>query len=274
MGEIRPATGLPPALQQKAADHGCVFAEMPSGGLGLCDAAMGYLVSGVMGYPPQMWERTPEGEESILWQPYSNRVAELARACKGVDPLDTYRFLCAGDWETACAEARDTALLTERALARALLLVPKPYQPDVLWSFYETGVDKAALATHVGPTWSYVEYPDQMLDHEQWAEMFGFVGFTRDGKPAQQPTGMVRLWRGSVPERRTDWSWTTEWETAHRYAHGGVGFRPAGTVWTAEVPASLIYACNDGRREAEWVVEVPEDLIVADTRSCGCPKGT
>ena len=36
----------------------------------------------------------------------------------------------------------------------------------------------------------------------------------------------MELWRGSVPERRTDWSWTTRRTVAQEYAAGTGVRRP------------------------------------------------
>lgn len=260
-----------PAVMSKAFAYGCILGEgaLGPGYYSLYDSTTGAYVYGHPGYPLAVWENgTPH---SNLWQAVENRTSERERAERGTDPLDTYEFSNATDWEWAAARATDPALLTAAALTKATGRVPSPERPHVLWAFYENDADRGILIRHVGPTWSSIEFPDAALDHDQWAEMFSVTGFTRDGEPAERPTAPIRLWRGSVPERRTDWSWTTDRETAHAFAHGGKGYRPRdGVLWTAVVPPSCLYANNESRSEAEWIAEVPDHLIVADAAPCGC----
>lgn len=148
----------------------------------------------------------------------------------------------------------------------ALLRVGKNNGPALLCDLFQEGCLHAEAATaHVGSVWSMAEYPNQYLDTEDWRDLFDLAGFTIDGRLAARPTEPVRLYRGSVPERRTDWSWSTSREVAEKYAAGGFGGiygRPAGVLWTALVPPEWLLAENTRRDEAEYVVDTDGLKIV------------
>lgn len=131
--------------------------------------------------------------------------------------------------------------------------------PALLFDLHNEGLLSAdAAAAHTGTAWSMAEYPDAYLDHESWRWLFSHAGYTHDGKRSDRPAEAVRLYRGSVPERRADWSWTDRRDVAERYAAGGLGGRPAGQVWTALVEPWRLLCRNDdtdGRNEAEYVVD-------------------
>ncbi|MCX4482158.1 hypothetical protein OOK44_38120 [Streptomyces cellulosae] len=129
--------------------------------------------------------------------------------------------------------------------------------PVLLYLAWQLGkADKAALTPHVGPSWSAAEYPDQMLTHTQWRALFRLVGFTVDGVPAPRPEQPLTLWRGSVPGRRADWSWTTDRAVAEGYARGTAARRPAtGRLYRLEAPPAALLCANTERDEAEYVVD-------------------
>ncbi|WP_331727191.1 hypothetical protein OG871_39680 (plasmid) [Kitasatospora sp. NBC_00374] len=85
--------------------------------------------------------------------------------------------------------------------------------------------------------------------------MFRAAGYTADGVPAQLPSAPVELWRGSVPERRRDWSWTASLAVAQGYAAGTAAVRPAGKLYRTVAPPSALLAYNSGREEDEYVVD-------------------
>ncbi|MFD9517683.1 hypothetical protein [Streptomyces sp. NPDC059979] len=111
------------------------------------------------------------------------------------------------------------------------------------------------IAAHIGPIWSSAEYPDQAVDRPSWRAMFRRAGFTVDGTPADRPEERVRLWRGSVPARRRDWSWTTERSIAEGYAAGTGARRPQGLVYTVLAPPTALLCANTERQEAEYVID-------------------
>ncbi|MEW1552346.1 hypothetical protein, partial [Streptomyces tsukubensis] len=110
--------------------------------------------------------------------------------------------------------------------------------PGLLSAAWSTGaITAATLAVHVGRVWSMAEYPDAALDRPVWTELFAAAGFTADGRPVARPARPVPLWRGSVPERRTDWSWTTRRAVAEGYATGTGARRPrTGRLYRTVAP--------------------------------------
>lgn len=118
----------------------------------------------------------------------------------------------------------------------------------------EDKVTTDTVSALVGSVWSSAEYPDRELDHDTWRWLFDVAGFTVDGKPADRPTESLTLFRGSVPERRTDWSWSRDRAVAELFAEGPRG-RGKGRLWVCEVPPAHALAVNTGRDEDEVVVD-------------------
>lgn len=112
----------------------------------------------------------------------------------------------------------------------------------------------------VGRTWSMAEFPDRLLDHSTWRELFRVAGFTVDGRPAERPAEPVELWRGSVPEHRTDWSWSTDRTVAEGYA-AGRAHRGPGRLYRLVAPPEALLCANTERGEAEYVVDTDGLLI-------------
>ncbi|MFD9871739.1 hypothetical protein ACFXI8_26850 [Streptomyces niveus] len=137
--------------------------------------------------------------------------------------------------------------------------------PRLLSDAYDGGlIDDGTLAAHIGQVWSGADYPDAALGHGRWRKLFHAAGFTRDGVPADRPAEPVELWRGSVPARRTDWSWPTDWETAAQYATGSFG-RPAGRLYRLLAPPAALLGAYDGRDESEYVVDTGHPgLVITD----------
>lgn len=137
-----------------------------------------------------------------------------------------------------------------------------PLLADLLAEYLLTA---SAAAAVIGDVWSMAEYPDHYLAHDRWRELFALAGYTRNGKGAARPTNAITLYRGSVPERRADWSWTDQLSVAVGYASGTRAQRPLGKVWSAEVEPWRLLARNDGpsgRNESEYVVDTDELVIV------------
>ncbi|WP_439681712.1 hypothetical protein [Embleya sp. MST-111070] len=127
----------------------------------------------------------------------------------------------------AGASTRGELLGAER-FADLLLRAGRLDGPALLFdAWFGEAIDAGTLAAHVGRVWSMAEYPDATLDRPAWRALFGAAGFTADGRPAERPTSPVELRRGSVPERRADWSWTTRRAVAEGYATGTAARRPS-----------------------------------------------
>ncbi|MFB7031004.1 MULTISPECIES: hypothetical protein [unclassified Streptomyces] len=141
--------------------------------------------------------------------------------------------------------------------------------PHLLADAWDGGlIDGSAVAAHIGAVWSGAEYPDAALGHGRWRELWRAAGFTRDGCPAELPGGPVELWRGSMPERRADWSWTTERAIAEEYAGGGFG-RKAGRLYRTMAPAGALLGAYSGRGEEEYVIDTDLtsiELVEGDKR--------
>lgn len=128
--------------------------------------------------------------------------------------------------------------------------------PSHLADAYSDGkITAATVAALIGHVWSNAEYPDRDLDHETWRWLFRVAGFTIDGEPADRPDKPIMLWRGTVPERRTDWSWSTDRAVAEGYANGTAAHRPQGRLYVMLAPPAALLCANTGRDEAEYVVD-------------------
>lgn len=124
-------------------------------------------------------------------------------------------------------------------------------------AWYGEIIDQDTLTAVVGPIWSDAEYPDRCLDRDIWRDLFDAGGYTVDGQPAERPTEPVELWRGTVPERRTDWSWTTDRTIAEKFAAGLRGRKP-GRLYRLLCPPHALLAANTERGEAEYVVDTDQ----------------
>lgn len=119
-----------------------------------------------------------------------------------------------------------------------------------------------AAAASVGSAWSGSEDSDRHLFHDEWRPLFELVGYAEDGRPAERPAQPLALWRGSVPERRTEWSWTDDREVAVGYAGGERFRRPLGMVWRATVEPWRLLARNT--KQCEYLVDTEGLLIAKD----------
>ncbi|SMF64527.1 hypothetical protein [Streptomyces sp. Amel2xC10] len=113
----------------------------------------------------------------------------------------------------------------------------------------------AELDYLIGGIWSGAEFPDRHLDRDTWRWLFKVAGFTIDGTSAERPAEPIVLWRGSVPERRTDWSWSTNRSIAEGYANGTAARRPTGRLYTVLAPPESLLCANNCRGEDEIVVD-------------------
>lgn len=159
---------------------------------------------------------------------------------------------------TAVTEAAARGeLLGAGPLGDLLLLAERLDGPALLHTAWSSGaIDAHVLAVHVGRVWSMAEYPDAALGHPVWRRLFAAAGYTADGRPARPPAGPVELWRGSVPERRTDWSWTARRAVAEGYATGTGARRPTtGRLYRVLAPPPALLAHNTGRGEDEYVLD-------------------
>jgi hypothetical protein len=123
-----------------------------------------------------------------------------------------------------------------------------------MWELHEIDQLEANAYLLAGDFWSSAEYPENALDRSGWRTLFQLAGFTIDGVPAARPAEPLRLWRGSVPERRANWSWTDSREMAVDYARG-FARRSLGNLWTAQVEPWRLFCRNEDREEFEYVVD-------------------
>ncbi|MEV6421642.1 hypothetical protein [Streptomyces sp. NPDC051662] len=182
--------------------------------------------------PPTVQAATPipQGEPCDLG---AEAFAAVAEAAKQGELLDCARF---GELLLWAGRLDGPALLFDGWLGEA--------------------IDVGTLAAHIGRVWSMAEYPDAALGHQMWRELFAAAGFTADGKPAERPVGPVELWRGSVPERRADWSWTSRRTVAEGYATGTGARRPStGRLYRIVAPTFALLAHNVSRDEDEYVLD-------------------
>jgi hypothetical protein len=134
-------------------------------------------------------------------------------------------------------------------------LAGRTYGPMFLADAWDgSKVTDQTVADVIGDVWSSAEFPDRHLDRDTWRHLFNVAGFTRDGKRTSRPTEPMTLYRGSVPERRDDWSWTKDIEVAEKFAAGSPG-RPKSQLWVCTVPPSHMLAANSYRDEDEVVVD-------------------
>lgn len=157
-------------------------------------------------------------------------------------------------------------LLTTAELEMLISRAGRTHGPEFLATAYAEGkVDADTVTALVGPVWSSTEYPDRQLDHDTWRWLFDVAGFTVDGKSAPRPENPMRLYRGTVPERREDWSWSRDIKVALKFA-AGVRGRPPGRLWVCSVPPAHMLAINTERGEDEVVVDTRGLRIVEAPR--------
>lgn len=156
-------------------------------------------------------------------------------------------------------------MLTEDELSTLIFLAGRINGPDFLAeAWYGQIIEPDVLASLVGLVWSRAEFPDRSLDADVWADLFAVAGFTVDGVRAAPPAAPVELWRGSVPDRRADWSWSTDRAVAEQYAQG-FHRRPRGRLYRLLAPPEVLLCANPTcRMEAEYVVDtrtVAADIV-------------
>ena len=146
--------------------------------------------------------------------------------------------------------------LTADELQRLIDLAGRNYGPEFLYEAWaEDKIQAPQVAALIGGIWSRTEFPDCYIDQDDWRWLFKVAGFTIDGQRTERPTEPIQLWRGSVPERKTDWSWSTDRAVAEKYAFGGMNYRPTGRLYTVTAPPHALLCANNGRDEAEYVID-------------------
>lgn len=149
-------------------------------------------------------------------------------------------------------------------------LAGRNYGPEFLQTAWSEGKVKAeTVADLIGGIWSGAEFPDRLIDHDDWRYLFQVAGYTVDGVRQLRPTEPRTLYRGAVPERRTDWSWTWNRDVAERFA-AGIRGRATGVVWRCTVPPAHMLAVNTGREEDEIVVDT-RGLRIVETTGARAP---
>jgi hypothetical protein len=111
------------------------------------------------------------------------------------------------------------------------------------------------------------DYPDRVLGHDWWREVFAAAGYTEDGLRVSRPTAPQQLYQGSVADRHADWSWTDSRDVARTYAAGGFGGRLPGAIWTAIVEPERLLARNTDRDEFEYAVDT-DGLVIEPVPGC------
>ncbi len=150
--------------------------------------------------------------------------------------------------------------LTYDAFYTLCLRAGRVHGPKVLLDSWMQGrIDNAILSNSVAEVWSAAEYPEQALRRCDWRNLFYSAGYTVDGQLAERPTEPIRLYRGSIPQRRCGWSWTGDLDIAQRFAAGyetgGPIGRLAGEVWEIMAPPAALLSHITGRQEDEYVVD-------------------
>lgn len=147
-------------------------------------------------------------------------------------------------------------LLTVDEFDEALARAGRVNGPALLFdAWFGRQISTEILTAVIGTIWQMAEYPDRCLTHATWRELFTAAGFTVDGVSAERPAEPVEVWRGTVQERRRDWSWTTDRAIAERFAFGHVRGRPDGRLYRVLAPVEALLCSNTERDEAEYVVD-------------------
>jgi hypothetical protein len=155
-------------------------------------------------------------------------------------------------------EMSATALAPEPAFARWRAVLGRARAPQLAWDCWtQRKITARTLRKHLGSIWHTSEIPDYWLTHDQWRQMFHAAGYSRvrhgvensasffgtasifryePGERAIPPGRPLRVYRGAIPERRDDWSWTADPAIAAQWASGDQYGRPLGRVWTAVAP--------------------------------------
>ncbi|MEU9894271.1 hypothetical protein ACIBCS_27960 [Streptomyces phaeochromogenes] len=157
-------------------------------------------------------------------------------------------------------EAYDTIVTAEQVTGEELQTLinrgGRDSGPGLLHAAYTARkITADAVAQIIGGVWSMADRPDRELERDEWRTLFDAAGFTVDGERKPRPDKPMTLFRGSVPERRTDWSWTYSIAIAAKYAGGKVPGRAVGKLWVCEVPPEAMLAINTERGEDEIVVD-------------------
>lgn len=166
---------------------------------------------------------------------------ETIRNGKGILSLDEFEDLC---------------LLAGRVNGPALL--------HDAWMLRR--IEQSTVTATISDIWSMAEYPDRTMPRHSWRRLFSVAGYTRDGHAAERPAEPVELWRGTVHERRRDWSWSTDRAVAEKFAYNGVYGRPIGTVFRVLAPPQSLLCENTERDESEFVVDT-RGLRIVEAKS-------
>jgi hypothetical protein len=102
--------------------------------------------------------------------------------------------------------------------------------------------------------WTAAEFPERLLNRDEWLEMFRAVGYLDEDKPGTPPES-VTLWRGGV--KKTRMSWTADRGQAELFAQRFNNIRQPGKLWTVTVGPDRLLAHFDEvhRHEDEYVID-------------------
>ena len=126
-------------------------------------------------------------------------------------------------------------------------------------AFYgQTLTDLDEIAKGIEDAWTSAEWPQRLLDDENWVEMFRHVGYLHNDRraPDRRPTEPLTLYRASTEELNRNMAWTDDLEGARWFNDRNCGFGFDSKLWVAEVPPVAILArFESARNESEYVVE-------------------
>jgi hypothetical protein len=112
--------------------------------------------------------------------------------------------------------------------------------------------------------WTMTEFPEANLGHEEWVELFDYIGgYVTDEGPDTNDGGEPVLYRGATEDRSAGMAWTTDRDRAQWFADRfSSSLDPAFVYEIRDVPARAILARFEGRGENEVVIET-EGLTLA-----------
>lgn len=138
--------------------------------------------------------------------------------------------------------------------------------PELLSGLWDVGFTDANTAADAFlSTWIMAEWPGRSLDADEWLEMFGSVGFTRDGRVARRPEKAVTLYRAALPAHAEGMTWTDNLEVLDFFADtrgSNAAFDVPHLRYRATVVdppfllAEVTGAYDNGRgAEVQWIVD-------------------
>lgn len=189
----------------------------------------------------------------------------------GLEPSEALKPRPGQEWITAETEREiaATKAATGDTFTRWRATLGAARAPRLIYDCWVKGkIVRRTLRRHLGSIWHTSEIPDYWITHDQWRELFDAAGYTHVrygtstspglfgsevGESTARPTHPVVVYRGSILDRRDDWSWTANPTCAARWASGSVYNRPPGHVWVTTAPPENLLCRID--RWDQYVVD-------------------